>query len=264
MENHKKIRLQRFLAEAGVASRRKAEELIKQGRVEINGAVAGLGATVDPERDHVFVDGERVRLRRLKVYIMLYKPKGFLCATRDPKGRPTVYSLLPKLAVRVHSVGRLDFQSEGLLLFTNDGELTRALTHPSFRVERVYNVKVQGLVSNTDISRLCKGVRLPDGLARFEACRILRVSKPRPHKGIRKRPKGKNTWLEVTLTEGRYREIRRMFEGLGYNVLKLRRIRFGPLHIGKMKPKQWRFLTDREIEALHSLVGFHPLTPGQQ
>lgn len=248
------IRLQRFLAEAGIASRRKAEDLIREGRVEVNGQVAAIGAVVDPGRDRVRVDGETVHRPGVRLYLVMNKPRGVLCAASDARGRPTVFSLLPRLPVRVHSVGRLDFQSEGVLLFTNDGDLTRALAHPSSEVPRVYHVKVQGRVPEAAPSRLRRGVTLADGPARCASCKVLRRSIPRSEPGGPRQGTGGNTWVEVTVTEGRYREVRRMFEALRLTVLKLRRVRFGPVSLGDLKPGQCRPLTPREVAALRARV----------
>ena len=241
------MRLQRFLAEAGIGSRRACEDLIEQKRVLVNGHVAELGTTVDEARDRVTVDGEGVRPNRVRLYLMMNKPRGTLVTMADPKGRPNVYKMLPALPARVHAVGRLDFQSEGLLLFTNDGDLTRALTHPSGRVERVYDVKIQGDVPDWAIPRLMKGVKLDDGFARVARCERLRLART-------------NCWLQVTLTEGRYREVRRLFSAIGMNVLKLKRVRFGPIKLGTMKIGDIRALRPEEIESLRaSAEGRGPL-----
>lgn len=237
----RKIRLQRFLSEAGLGSRRSCEDLIRAGRVEVNGDVASLGAKVDPKKDCIKVDGERVKLPRQRVYLAMYKPRGVLVSSRDPKGRPIALRLLPPLPVRVHPVGRLDFNSEGLLIFTNDGELTRALTHPSSQVERVYEVKIQGDVHPSVPERLVKGVTLEDGPARASACVFLRKART-------------NVWLRVTMTEGRYREVRRMFAALGLNVLKLKRVRFGPVSLQRMRPGDVRLLTSTEVERIRRYI----------
>ncbi len=260
-EGREGLRLQRFLAEAGVASRRRAEDLIREGRVEVNGEVAGIGAVVDPDRDRVRVDGETVHRPGVRLTLVMNKPRGVICSASDPQRRPTAFSLLPRLPARVHSVGRLDFQSEGVLIFTNDGDLSRALAHPSSEVPRVYHVKVQGRVSEAALSRLRRGVRLSGpsshsrgGLARCVSCKVLRRSRPRPEPGRDRTAPGGNTWVEVTLTEGRYREVRRMFEALRLTVLRLRRVRFGPVSLGDLEPGRCRPLTEREVAALRACV----------
>lgn len=253
-EGHEGVRLQRFLAEAGIASRRKAEALIREGRVEVNGEVAGIGAVVDPDRDRVRVDGETVRRPGVRLYLVMNKPRGVVCTASDPRGRRTVFALLPPLPARVHSVGRLDVQSEGVLIFTNDGDLSRAIAHPSSGVPRVYHVKVQGRVSEAVLSRLRHGVQLDDGPARCPACKVLRRSRLRPEPGRPRPGPGGNTWVEVTLAEGRYREVRRMLEALRLTVLKLRRVRFGPISLGDLEPGRCRPLTEREVAALKACV----------
>ena len=231
------IRLQRFLAEAGTLSRRQADEWIAMGRVIVNGRVAEPGTTVDPEKDHVQVDGERVQKSRHHIVLMMHKPRGVVCSEKDPEGRRNAHSLLPELPVRVHTVGRLDMMSEGLLLFTNDGDLTRQLTRSASGFERVYEVKIQGGVPAWAMERLERGVNLEDGRARAASCKRLRLART-------------NEWLEVVMTEGRYREVRRMFQTLGMNVLKLKRVRFGPLRLGKLPIGAVRNLTPDEITAL--------------
>ena len=233
------MRLQRYLAEAGVASRRKAEKIISEGRVDVNGCVATLGQSLDPERDRVMVDGVGIRRARTKVYTAMNKPRGVLCTADDPKGRPTVYGLLPKLPAPVHSVGRLDFNNEGLLLFTSDGDLTRALTRSSSGVLRIYEVKIQGKIPDWAMKKLLRGVPLGKRPARFKECRHLRSTET-------------NNWLEVILDEGRNREIRRMFDAVGLNVLKLKRVAFGPIRLGRMKPGSVKTLSEEEVQALRT------------
>lgn len=233
------IRLQRFLADALGMSRRRAEELVAQGRVTVNGVPADLGRQVDPAADRVQVDGERVKRREDRIYLVLHKPRETICSERDPEGRRSVFDLLPALPVRVHAIGRLDFLSEGLLLFTNDGLLTRELTRRSRGVERVYEVKVQGGIPQWALERLVRGVRLDDGMARAREAIPL----------VRPRVRG-NIWVRIVLDEGRYREVRRMFQAMGFNVLKLKRVQFGPIRLGSLPPGAFRHLREAEVEAL--------------
>ncbi|NOZ01027.1 MAG: rRNA pseudouridine synthase [Deltaproteobacteria bacterium] len=246
------MRLQKFLAEAGIASRRQAEKIIEQGRVDVNGSMAVLGQSIDPERDRVMVDGEGIRRPKVRVYAAMNKPRGFICTADDPEGRPTVYELLPRLPSPVHSVGRLDFNSEGLLLFTSDGDLTRALTRPASRVPRVYQVKIQGKAPRWALTKLLRGVPMGGRKARFDKCDHVRDTST-------------NVWLEVVLSEGRNREVRRMFEAVGMNVLKLKRVAFGPIKLGKMKTGSVRLLAEDEVEALKTCTegrsGYSPPPP---
>ncbi len=231
------VRLQKFLADAGVASRREAETRITEGRVMVNGRPAFVGQSVDPDHDRVSLDGETVRPSRKRVYLLMHKPRGTMSTTSDPKGRPTVYKLLPPLDVKVHSAGRLDFQTEGLLIFSNDGDFTRRLTHPSSGVERVYEAKIQGKLPDWVPGRLTAGVTLDDGRARAARVESLRMART-------------NEWVEIVLTEGRYREVRRMFQAVGCNVLKLKRVRFGSVSLDRLPIGATRELTEGEVEAL--------------
>ncbi len=232
-------RIQKILARMGVASRRKAEELIAEGRVVVNGRTAVLGMKADPERDHIRVDGRPLRRPEPKVYIMLNKPPGVLTTLEDTEGRPTVKQLIGSLRFRVYPVGRLDFNSEGLLLLTNDGELAYRVIHPSHKVPKTYLVKIKGVIGEDDLNRLRRGVMLDDGMT--APARIRRVRMPRAEK---------NSWLEVTIHEGRKRQIRRMFERVGHAVLKLKRIRIDGLELGGLRPGQWRYLSDDELKRL--------------
>lgn len=230
-------RLQRFLARAGVASRRCAEELIRAGRVTVNGAVVrALGTRVDPDRDEVRVDGRPVRPQRL-VYILLHKPAGVVSTVRDPQGRKTVLDLVPDLGVRLFPVGRLDYDSTGLLLLTNDGELAHRLTHPRFGAEKVYRVRVEGHPDEAELARLRSGVRLAEGVTAPARVRVLGHDR-------------EGTWLEVALREGRNRQVRRMLAVLGYRVRALARVREGPLRLGALPPGAWRHLTAAEVRRL--------------
>jgi 23S rRNA pseudouridine2605 synthase len=233
------VRLQKLLAEAGVASRRGAERLITQGRVRVNGVTVGeFGARADPARDRIEVDGQLLPAPERKRYIVLHKPRGYLTTREDPRRRPRVFDLLPGIPERLHPVGRLDFDAEGLLLLTNDGALTDRLAHPRHGVRRVYHVLVVGAVGAGALRRLEGGVMLEDGPARVERARALREA-----------PDGA-VWLELTLREGRYHEVKRLCRAAGLVVRRLRRVGFGPLRLGRLPAGAWRELTDAERAAL--------------
>jgi 23S rRNA pseudouridine2605 synthase len=235
-------RLQKILAAAGVASRRSAEALIRGGRVTVNGKlVTELGTRADPLADEIRVDGERVR-RAAPIYLVLHKPDGVMTTLEDPERRPTVRDLLPHGLDRVFPVGRLDFHSTGILLLTNDGELTARLLHPSARIPRTYRVKVNGRPDERALARLRKGVRLDDGVTG-------------PAQVDVEESRSAKTWLRITIREGKRREVRRMCDAVGHRVDRLVRVRFGPLEIGSMRPGQWRFLDPDEIEALRIASG---------
>jgi pseudouridine synthase len=234
-------RLQKFLARAGVASRRSAEEIIRAGRVAVNGqVVTEMGVKVDPDRDEVTVDGRTVKVEAALVTVMLHKPYGYVCTTRDPEGRRVVTELLGQRADRLYPVGRLDYDATGLLLLTNDGELAHRLTHPSFLVPRTYRVTVTGEVSRETLRQLAAGVEL-DGRTVY------------PEVGVTKREPEK-TVLEITVHEGRYHLIKRLMEQVGHPVLKLKRIAFGPLRLEGLARGTFRELTGREVQALKAGV----------
>jgi 23S rRNA pseudouridine2605 synthase len=225
-------RVHKVLARAGVASRRRCEELIEEGRVEINGVVVELGARVDVEHDIVTVDGAFVPLAPDAVYYLLNKPSGHVTTAHDPQGRPTVVELVPA-EPRVVPVGRLDLDTEGLLLLTNDGELTHRLTHPSFGVEKEYLAEVEGTPSRAALRRLREGVELDDGLTA-----PAKVSLAPPNV------------LRLVIHEGRNRQVRRMCSAVGHPVRRLVRVRIGPLAIGTLAPGTWRALDGAEVRAL--------------
>ncbi|AXC13732.1 Ribosomal large subunit pseudouridine synthase B [Acidisarcina polymorpha] len=238
-------RLQKIIAAAGVTSRRKAEELILEGRVQINGkTVTELGTKADPALDHIRVDGKLLRgVQRLR-YAVLNKPKGYITSASDPEGRPTVMEFFPG-GPRVFPVGRLDYQSEGLLVMTNDGELANLLTRAANKVQKVYLVKVSGKPSDEAIGQLRAGIMIDKGRSRDDhAGRVL--TQPA---GIRRVRDAENPWYEVTLTEGRNREIRKMFEEVGHFVEKIRRVGYGPLVLD-VEPGEVRELTAEEVLAL--------------
>ena len=234
-------RLQKVMAAAGIASRRASEVLISAGRVTVNGVVASLGDRVDADTDVVEVDGERVIVDTTLRYLMLNKPQGVVSTTSDPEGRPTVMDLI-NLDERLYPVGRLDQDTEGLLLLTNDGELANRLLHPSFGVERTYLALVPGPVRREVMRRLTEGVELDDGLARPKRVRVVEE-----HRG--------KALLEVVMTEGRKREVRRMLAAVGMPVERLARVSFGGVELGDLRQGKWRFLDRPEIARLHAAVG---------
>ncbi len=233
------VRLQKFLADAGIASRRKAETLITGGRVRVNGAVVReLGTRVVPGKDRVQFDGEDVQTQASR-WVAFYKPPGCLTTRSDPGGRPTIYDRLPQALRSLRYVGRLDMDTEGLLLLTTDGDAIQTLTHPRFGVEREYLVWVKEAPSGEVYGRLREGVELEDGLARVSDVRLVSGKRDRPI-------------LALILREGRKREVRRLMEAVGHPVQRLKRVRFGGLELGDMKPGEWRDLTSAEISTLIS------------
>jgi 23S rRNA pseudouridine2605 synthase len=232
-------RLQKILAAAGIASRRACEAIILEGRVQVNGVtVTELGTRARPGRDEITVDLQPIH-REAIVHILVNKPKGYVTTVKDDEGRPTVMALLNGVSARVYPVGRLDFNSEGLLLLTNDGELARLLMDPESHVPKVYLVKIHRMPRPETLDELRGGFRL-DG-RRLKPC------------GIEIFEKADNPWLKVTLVEGKNQQIRRMFAAVGHPVSKLKRIQFGPLDDPALKPGEWRFLKTQEVAALKSL-----------
>ena len=237
-------RLQKLIAAAGLASRRKAEELITAGRVAINGeVVTELGTKADPAIDKITVDGAQLQPREPLLYFLLYKPKGYVTTASDPEGRPTVLDLMKAVSARVYPVGRLDYASEGLLLMTNDGALAQKLTKAGSHVEKTYLVKVSGKPSEQDVARLRAGIiiELDDGRRVKTSPAEIRLAEDAP-----------NPWYEVVLIEGRNRQIRRMFERIGHHVEKIKRTKLGPLALD-VPPGKFRPLTTKEIAQLKSL-----------
>lgn len=243
-------RLQKVLAAAGVASRRASEELIVAGRVTINGVEASLGDKLDPAVDVVHVDGERINVDPERLYVMLNKPQQVVTTADDPEGRTTVLDLV-NLPQRLFPVGRLDQDTEGLLLLTNDGQLAHALTHPSFEVERVYVALVPGPVRKHVLAELRGGVELEDGPARPVRIKVLGEERSR-------------ALVEVVMTEGRKREVRRMFAAVGLRVERLARTSFGGVELGELRQGRWRFLSSAEVAQLHAVTagGARPRTLG--
>ncbi len=238
-------RLQKILSAAGVASRRLSEALIAQGRVSVNGSVVTeLGTKADPSRDDIRVDGRRIRIQRRRRYILLNKPRGYVTTRQDPQGRPTVMDLLKGLNEYLYPVGRLDYDSEGLLLLTNDGELAARLTHPRHEVERVYEARVRGVPNTHALDRLAKGIAI-EGRRTAPARVTLRHASDDDAQSI----------VEISLHEGRQRQVRKMFDAIGHPVVRLRRIRIGPI-ADEMLPKgRYRELTPQELGRLRRAAG---------
>ena len=252
-------RLQKIIAAAGIASRRKAEQLITSGLVSVNGqTVTELGSKADPECDHIKVNGKLLKGPERSIYLLLHKPKGYVTTVTDPEGRPTVLDLVRGVGTRVYPVGRLDYLSEGLLLLTNDGELAQKLTHASSHVPKTYVVKVSGQPSEQGIEKLRRGMALPAERAPLKtpAAKASAAKQRRRSEAVRTAPariqllrEAANPWYEVTLTEGRNRQIRRMFEEIGHHVEKIKRVRYGPLELD-VEPGKFRHLTSREVGQL--------------
>jgi len=236
------IRLNKYLAQAGVASRREADRMIAEGRVAVNGEVIqALGHRIEAEIDKVEVDGVKVKKETKHYYLMLNKPPGYLVSLKDSFGRPTVRDLLPTLKGRVFPVGRLDFDSEGLLLLTNDGELAYRLAHPRFKIKKIYLVRVKGKPGSSSLHRLEKGIILDGKKTAPARINVLSSSL-------------KESLLRVEIHEGRKREIRRLFEVIGHKVVALQRNKFGNLSLGHLKKGKWRYLTRDEIGSLRNQV----------
>ncbi len=236
-----KIRLQKHLALCGIASRRKAEELIEQGKVKVNGHIATLGAKVDPKRDKITVKGKNVVANTQKMYIMLHKPRGFVTTASDEMGRKCVADLVKHAPVRLFPLGRLDMNSEGLLFMTNDGEFANRLTHPSYNVNKTYRVTVSGQVDDEKIINLREGIML-DG------------KKTLPCDCFVAERKADRTVLIFVITEGRNRQIRRMCEEVKLEVLRLKRTEIAGVKLGMLKRGSWRELNEREMRRLTSIT----------
>jgi pseudouridine synthase len=242
------IRLQKALSQAGVASRRASEQLIREGRVEVNGRrVTEMGVQVDPERDEIAVDGRPVSISERRRYILLYKPRGCLSVLTDDRGRRALADLVPD-AQGLYPAGRLDYNSEGLLLLTDDGALTQRLTHPRYEHEKTYLVLVRGEPTTETLRALRTGIKLEEG--RTAPARVGRVERTQWGRA----PRGQ-TWLRFVLREGRKRQIRRMCDTVDLEVRRLIRVRIGPLELGKLEPGDHRPLTEDEIRRLLQAAG---------
>ncbi len=244
MDEQQPVRLNKFLAQCGIGSRRKADELIAGGKIYVNGSrVTGLGSRVIPGKDKVEYWGKEIKPFHLLEYFAYYKPRNVMVTRMDPEGRETIYDALKKggfKAEHLNYVGRLDFGSEGLLLLTNDGELIHALTHPRFQIKKVYRVKIDNPLTDQDRQKLIEGIESNGQI--LHAREVREISEISPQR--------KQFWYELDLYEGKNRQIRRMFEALGILVGRLRRIQFGSVKLGQMQPGEIRPLTEREIMSL--------------
>ena len=232
-------RLQKILAQAGIASRRKCEEMILAGQVEVNGEkVTTLGVKADPEADVITVNGRPIRSEK-KLYLMLHKPKGVITSAKDPQGRKVVADFLPGIKERVYPVGRLDYDTEGLLLLTNDGEFANLLTHPSHHVPKTYYATVKGVPHGSLLEKLQRGIQLEDGMTSPSDVEYQDVD-----------TENKVATIRITIYEGRNRQVRRMFEAIGHTVIRLKRVKFGELGLMQLARGQFRHLTPVEVKEL--------------
>jgi len=230
-------RLQKILAKMGIASRRASEEIILEGRVTVNGEVATLGMKANPSKDHIKLDGKLLTKPEPKIYLMMNKPKGVLTTLSVEEKRPTIRDFLKKIKYRVFPVGRLDYDSEGLLLLTNDGDFAYVILHPSKKIPKAYHVKIKGFLDDGEIEKLRRGVKLQDGMT--QPAKVKKLWKAE-----------ENSWIEITIYEGRKRQIRRMLERVGHPVLKLKRVRINGIELGNLEPGEIRYLTPEEVNKI--------------
>ena len=234
-------RLQKVMAQSGVASRRACEEMIKDGRVLVNGKQAVLGDKVDPAKDHILIDGKPLAPEEPRQYLVVNKPFGYITTSKDQFGRKSVLDLIPDIQQRVYPVGRLDYDSEGLVLLTNDGDLAYRVTHPKFELPKSYVVRLRGKVTMDAVYRLRTGVILEDGRTAPAQVEVMK-------------PDGEDSILRISITEGRNRQLRRMCAKVGYEVVRLTRTAIGPINLGKLAPASYRPLSSKELQSLKKAV----------
>lgn len=240
-----KERLQKVLAKAGIASRRGAEELITSGHIRVNGVIiTELGTKVDPQKDKIYYNGKLIKEMEKKVYYMLNKPKGYISSVKDEKDRKTVLDILSDIPYRVYPVGRLDYNTEGLLILTNDGDFMNKMLHPKYDIGKTYIAKIDGIIKREDIFKLAEGVMLEDGKTKEADVFLDSIDK-----------KTKTSRVEITIYEGRNRQVRRMFAHLGYEVKALKRIAFGGVLLSGLNRGEYRELKEFEIKKLKKLMG---------
>jgi len=236
----KMVRIQKVIANAGLVSRREAESLILQKRVKVNGRVISkAGFKVDPYRDLIEVDSKKINYFIPKVYFLLNKPQGVICSLKDEKGRKKIIDFLPSFPFKIYPVGRLDFNSEGLIILTNDGDLANKILHPSNKIEKIYRVKITGTLTIKKINLIKEGLFIGGVRIKPLWIKIIKVNK--------------NTWLELSIIEGKKHVIRRLFKAIGHFVMRLKRIAIGPIRDNNLKPGQFRQLTEKEIKILKNL-----------
>lgn len=235
-------RIQKIIASAGIASRRAAEKLISEGRVSVNHRVVKLGAKADAQKDEIRVEGKLISTEISKIYLMLNKPSGYITSLRDPQGRPIVTDLLHDVSERIFPVGRLDYDSEGLLLMTNDGSFAQRLQHPRFTIPKTYMVKVKGKLTRGEIRTIEEGIELSDGKFIPSDIELEKINR-------------KSCWFKLTIFEGRNRIIKRVFESIGHPVIRLIRVAVSDIHLDTLRVGEYRYLEKREIKRLFSLSG---------